>query len=139
MRIFLSIIVLAFFFSGKAYSKIVNLHCKYLSTQAKYDKEIINYDLPKILKDYKIKLDITKKNIIKAPNYINEKSRVNFNEDRIIWWGKSAPRSVLIIKMTLNRYSGQLTEYHKNYIYRDKKNNYWKEFIFNCSKAKRLF
>ena len=62
-----------------------------------------------------------------------------FGDDYIEWFAALGSGSTLVVKFTLNRYTGQLREYHKNYVWGDTENNYWASFIYDCSLAKRLF
>ena len=146
----LAILVLGLLLSGNAYAKIIDLHCKFI--EGNITKNVPHpghEDIEKNttylsisdndVKGYNIKLDTSKKKILEAPGYSPDGSTYGFNDDLIEWWAVFASGSTLEVKYTLNRYTGRLREYHKNYVYGDTEHNYWMDLIYDCSKAKRLF
>ena len=150
MKKLLSIIVLGLLLSGNAYSKIIDLQCKYVSghitnkiPHPNHEDSEANTTYVPIsdtgVEDYKIKLDTTKQKIIEAPDYVEGGSTHGFNEDIIMWYASLASESRLEIKYTLNRYTGRLREYHIHYKWGETETNYWANFIYDCTKAKRLF
>ena len=147
---FLKIIIFILLFNGSAYSNTVDLHCKYIEGHITGKIPHPNHeDTEKNTKyisisesgieDYKIKLDTLKEKIVEAPEYSSDGSTYMFGDNLIFWYAVPAAESRLEIKFTLNRYTGRLTEYHKNYKYGDTENNYWMSLIYDCSLAKRLF
>ena len=150
MKKLLGIVVLGLLLGGNAYSKIVELHCEYVQGHI-IDKvphpghadnkknttyiSISEHDV----EGYNIKLDTTKEKIIEAPLFKSDGSTRMFGDDIIFWYAALGPEERLEIKFTLNRYTGRLEEYHKHYKWGDTENNYWAHFIYECSKAKRLF
>ena len=150
MKKFLVIVVLGLLFSGNAYAKIIDLHCKYITghltekiphpghADSKDNTTYIPISDTGI-ESYKIKLDTTKEKIIEGPQYSSDGSTLIFGDNLIEWWAALASGSTLKVKFTLNRYTGRLSEYHKHYVYGDTENNYWMNLIYDCSIAKRLF
>jgi hypothetical protein len=150
MRNLLSIIFVSLLLSGNAYSKIVNLHCKFIEGShtdkvphpghADIEKNTTYISISEHdVEGYNIKLDTTKEKIIEAPQFKSDGSTHMFGDDLIFWYASLASGASLEIKFTLNRYTGRLEEYHKHYKWGDTENNYWAHFIYECSKAKRLF
>jgi len=144
------IILVALFWCNVGFAKIIDLHCKFIEGNITKDVphpghedieknttylSISDYDV----KGYNIKLDTSKKKILEAPEYSPDGSTYGFNDDLIEWWAVFASGSTLEVKYTLNRYTGRLREYHKNYVYGDTEHNYWMDLIYDCSIAKRLF
>ena len=150
MKKLFGIVVIGLLLSGNAYSKIIDLHCKYISghltekiphpghADSKNNTTYIPISDTGI-ESYKIRLDTTKEKIIEAPQYSSDGSTRIFGDDLIEWWAALASGSTLKVKFTLNRYTGRLSEYHKHYVYGDTENNYWMNLIYDCSTAKRLF
>ena len=149
MKKLLGIVVLGLLLSGNAYSKIIDLHCKYITGHVTEkiphpghtDSEANTTFIPISdtgIEDYKIKLDTTKEKIIEAPGYSSDRSSYSFSDESIAWLTTDS-ESILQIKFTLNRYTGQLKEYHKHYAYGDTENNYWMSLVYDCSFTKRLF
>ena len=150
MKKLLGIVVLGLLLSGNAYAKIIKLHCEFIAgnitekvphpghEDIKKNTTYISISEHDI-KGYNIKLDTTKKEIIEAPNYSLDGSTRMFGDDIIFWYAALGPEERLEIKFTLNRYTGRLEEYHKHYRWGETETNYWAHFIYECSKAKRLF
>ena len=147
---FLFLIFVSLLLSGNAYSKIINLHCEYVEGHVTNkiphpnhkDVEANTTYIPisdNDIEGYSIKLDTTKEKIIEAPLFKSDGSTRMFGDDIIFWYAALGPEERLEIKFTLNRYTGRLEEYHKHYKWGDTENNYWAHFIYECSKAKRLF
>ena len=84
-------------------------------------------------------MDPTKEEIIEAPNYSSDGSTHIFGDEIIEWFAALGSGSRLSVHYTLNRYTGRLREYHKNYKWGDTENNYWMDLIYDCSIAKKLF
>ena len=150
MKKLLTITVLGMLLSGNAYAKIIDLHCKFIEGNITKDvphpgHEDIEKNTTYLsisdndVEGYNIKLDTTKEKIIKAPMFEVPGSTRMFGDDLIFWYASLASGSRLEIKFTLNRYTGRLREYHKNYKWGDTENNYWMDLIYDCSIAKRLF
>ena len=150
MKKLLGIVVLGLLLSGNAYSKIIDLHCKYITGHVTEkiphpghtDSEANTTFIPISdtgIEDYKIKLDTAKEKIIEAPEYSSDGSSYMFGDESIVWYAAIASGSILKIKFTLNRYTGRLKEYHKHFAYGDTENNYWMSLVYDCSLAKRLF
>ena len=150
MRNLLSIIFVSLLLSGNAYAKIIDLHCKFI--EGNITKNVPHPGHADIKKNttyisisehdvegYNIKLDTTKEKIIEAPQYKSDGSTRMFGEDLIFWYAPLSSGARLEVKFTLNRYTGRLSEYHKHYKYGETEDNYWAHFIYECSKAKRLF
>ena len=150
MRKLLSILVVSLLLSGNAYAKIIDLHCEYVEghitdkvphpghADNKKNTTYISISEHDV-EGYNIKLDTTKEKIIEAPQYKSDGSTRMFGDDLIVWYAALGSGERLEIKFTLNRYTGRLEEYHKHYKWGDTENNYWAHFIYECSKAKRLF
>ena len=150
MKKLLAILVLGLLISGNAYSKIVDLHCEYVQghiidkvphpghADNKKNTTYISISENDV-EGYNIKLDTTREKIIEAPQFKSDGSTRMFGDDLIVWYAALGPGERLEIKFTLNRYTGRLEEYHKHYKWGDTENNYWAHFIYECSKAKRLF
>ena len=150
MKKLLSIIVMALLLSGNAYSKIIDLHCKFIEgniirnvphpghEDTKKNTTYISISDHDV-EGYNIKLDTTKEKIIEAPMFKVPGSTRMFGDDLIIWYASLSSGARLEIKFTLNRYTGRLSEYHKHYKYGETEYNYWMDLIYDCSKAKRLF
>ena len=150
MRNLLSIIFVSLLLSGNAYAKIIDLHCKFIEGNitknvphpghADIEKNTTYISISEHdVEGYNIKLDTTKEKIIEAPNYSADGSTRMFGDDLIIWYAALSPGAILEIKFTLNRYTGRLREYHKHYVWGETETNYWADFIYDCSTAKRLF
>ena len=150
MKKLLGILVLSFLISGNVYAKIIKLHCEF--TAGKITEKVPHpghEDIKKNttyisisdhdIKGYNIKLDTTKKEIIEAPDYSSDGSTRIFGDEIIEWFAALSSGSRLSVNYTLNRYTGRLSEYHKQYKYGDTENNYWMDLIYDCSKAKKLF
>jgi len=150
IKLFLSILVICPLLGGNAYSKIVNLHCKFI--EGNITEKVPHPGHEDIKKNttyisisehdvegYNIKLDTTKEKIIEAPQFESDGSTHMFGDDLIFWYASLASGSRLKIKFTLNRYTGRLREYHKHYKYGETEDNYWMDLIYDCAKAKRLF
>ena len=150
MKKLLWIIVLGLLLSGNAYSKIVDLHCEYVQghiiekvphpghADNKKNTTYISISEHDV-EGYNIKLDTTKEKIIEAPQFESDGSTHMFGDDLIFWYASLSPEAILEIKFTLNRFTGRLEEYHKHYRWGETETNYWAHFIYECSKAKRLF
>ena len=148
-----SIVIILFvslLLSRNAYAKIIDLHCKFI--EGNITEKVPHPGHEDIKKNttyisisehdvegYNIKLDTTKEKIIEAPQFESDGSTHMFGDDLIFWYASLASGSRLEIKFTLNRYTGRLREYHKNYKWGDTENNYWMDLIYDCSIAKRLF
>ena len=150
MKKILSLLIVSLLLSGNAYSKIVNLHCKFIEgTITKNVPHPGHEDSKKNttylsisdndVEGYNIKLDTTKEKIIEAPQFKSDGSTRMFGDDLIFWYAPLPSGSRLEVKFTLNRYTGRLSEYHKHYKYGETKDNYWMDLIYDCVKAKRLF
>ena len=150
MKKLLGIMVLGLLLSGNAYSKIIDLHCKFIEGNITKNIPHPGHEDSKKnttylsisdndVEGYNIKLDTTKEKIIKAPNYSADGSTRMFGNDLIIWYAALSSGATLEIKFTLNRYTGRLSEYHKHYKYGETEYNYWMDLIYDCAKAKRLF
>ena len=150
MRNLLSIIFVSLLLSGNAYAKIIDLHCKFI--EGNITEKVPHPGHEDIKKNttyisisehdvegYNIKLDTTKEKIIEAPQFESDGSTHMFGDDLIFWYASLASGASLEIKFTLNRYTGRLEEYHKHYRWGETETNYWAHFIYECSKAKRLF
>ena len=149
-KLFLSILVICSLLGGNAYSKIIDLHCEYVEghitdkvphpghADIKKNTTYISISEHSV-EGYNIKLDTTKEKIIEAPQFESDGSTHMFGDDLIFWYASLASGASLEIKFTLNRYTGRLEEYHKHYRWGETETNYWAHFIYECSKAKRLF
>ena len=150
MKELLGLMVLGLLLSGNAYSKIIDLHCKFIEGNSTKNIPHPGHEDSKKnttylsisdndVEGYNIKLDTTKEKITEAPNYRADGSTRMFGNDLIIWYAALSSGATLEIKFTLNRYTGRLSEYHKHYKYGETEYNYWMDLIYDCSKAKRLF
>ena len=111
MKKILGIVVIGLLLSGNANSKIIDLHCKYITghitkkiphpnhTDSKDNTTFIPISDTGI-EDYKIKLDTTKEKIIEAPGYISDRSSYSFSDESIAWLTTDS-ESILKIKFTL--------------------------------------
>ena len=150
LKKFLMILFLGLLLSGNAYSKIIDLHCKFIAgnivekvphpghEDIKKNTTYISISEHDV-EGYNIKLDTTNKKIIEAPMFESDGSTRMFGDEIIEWFAALSSGSELEIRYTLNRYTGRLREYHKHYKYGDTENNYWMDLIYDCSKAKKLF
>ncbi|MDC0200576.1 hypothetical protein OAJ40_01695 [Candidatus Pelagibacter sp.] len=150
MKKLLGIVVLGLLLSGNAYSKIIDLHCKFIAgnivekvphpghEDIKKNTTYISISEHDV-EGYNIKLDTTNNKIIEAPMFESDGSTRMFGDDLIFWYASLSSGARLEIKFTLNRYTGRLREYHKHYKYGDTENNYWVDLIYDCSIAKKLF
>ncbi|WP_440691229.1 hypothetical protein [Candidatus Pelagibacter sp. HIMB1782] len=149
-KLFSTFLVLTLLVSETGYANIVDLYCKY--TEGHITGKIpypFHEDTEKNtqylsisqsgFEDYKIKLDTKKEKIVEAPKYSSDGSTYMFGDNLIFWYALPSSESRLEIKFTLNRYTGRLTEDHKNYKYGDTENNYWMSLIYDCSLTKKLF
>ena len=150
MRNLLSIIFVSLLLSGNAYAKIIDLHCKFIEGShtdkvphpghADIEKNTTYISISEHdVEGYNIKLDTSKEKIIEAPLFESDGSTRMFGDDLIFWYASLSPGAILEIKFTLNRYTGRLREYHKHYVWGETETNYWADFIYDCSTAKRLF
>ena len=150
MKKLLGIVILSFLISENVYAKIIKLHCEF--TAGKITEKVPHpghEDIKKNttyisisdhdIKGYNIKLDTTKEEIIEAPDYSSDGSTRIFGDEIIEWFAALTSGSRLSVHYTLNRYTGRLREYHKNYKWGDTENNYWMDLIYDCSIAKKLF
>ena len=147
MKKFLLITILALSWSNISSADVLNLYCEYVEGRVKEKQEI--EDIPitdysigdrfkDYLKGYKLKINISKKKIIEAPQYNQEDGwKTIFDEDEI-WWYRSEPDLDVNVHYILNRYTGKLRE-ETRILTGDRKNDSLMVLIFQCSKGERLF
>ena len=147
MKKFLLITILALSWSNISSADVLNLYCEYVEGRVKEKQEI--EDIPitdysigdrfkDYLKGYKLKINISKKKIIEAPQYNQEDGwKTIFDEDEI-WWYRSEPDLDVNVHYILNRYTGKLRE-ETRILTGDRKNDSFMVLIFQCSKAERLY
>ena len=147
MKKFLLITILALSWSNISSADVLNLYCEYVEGRVKEKQEI--EDIPitdysigdrfkDYLKGYKLKVNISKKKIIEAPQYNQEDGwKTIFDEDEI-WWYRSEPDLDVNVHYILNRYTGKLRE-ETRILTGDRKNDSFMVLIFQCSKAERLY
>ena len=141
------IIILTLFWSNSVLANVLDLYCVYHEGKVKEKQEI--EDIPitdysigdrfkDYLKGYKLKVNISKKKIIEAPQYNQEDGwKTIFDEDEI-WWYRSEPDLDVSVHYILNRYTGKLRE-ETRILTGDRKNDSFMVLIFQCSKAERLY
>jgi len=147
MKKFLLITILALSWSNISSADVLNLYCEYVEGKVKEKQEIedilitdysIGDRFKDYLKGYKLKINISKKKIIEAPQYNQEDGwKTIFDEDEI-WWYRSEPDLDVNVHYILNRYTGKLRE-ETRILTGDKKNDSFMVLIFQCSKAERLY
>jgi len=147
MKKFLLITILALSWSNISSADVLNLYCEYVEGKVKEKQEIedilitdysIGDRFKDYLKGYKLKINISKKKIIEAPQYNQEDGwKTIFDEDEI-WWYRSEPDLDVNVHYILNRYTGKLRE-ETRILTGDRKNDSFMVLIFQCSKAERLF
>ena len=147
MKKFLLITILALSWSNISSADVLNLYCEYVEGKVKEKQEI--EDIPitdysigdrfkDYLKGYKLKINISKKKIIEAPQYNQEDGwKTIFDEDEI-WWYRSEPDLDVNVHYILNRYTGKLRE-ETRILTGDRKNDSFMVLIFQCSKGEILF
>ena len=147
MKKFLLITILALSWSNISSADVLNLYCEYVEGKVKEKQEIedilitdysIGDRFKDYLKGYKLKINISKKKIIEAPQYNQEDGwKTIFDEDEI-WWYRSEPDLDVNVHYILNRYTGKLRE-ETRILTGDRKNDSFIVLIFQCSKAERLY
>jgi hypothetical protein len=147
MKKFLLITILALSWSNISSADVLNLYCEYVEGKVKEKQEIedilitdysIGDRFKDYLKGYKLKINISKKKIIEAPQYNQEDGwKTIFDEDEI-WWYRSEPDLDVNVHYILNRYTGKLRE-ETRILTGDRKNDSFMVLIFQCSKAERLY
>jgi len=147
MKKFLLITILALSWSNISSADVLNLYCEYVEGKVKEKQEIedilitdysIGDRFKDYLKGYKLKINISKKKIIEAPQYNQEDGwKTIFDEDEI-WWYRSEPDLDVSVHYILNRYTGKLRE-ETRILTGDRKNDSFMVLIFQCSKAERLY
>jgi len=147
MKKFLLITILALSWSNISSADVLNLYCEYVEGKVKEKQEIedilitdysIGDRFKDYLKGYKLKINISKKKIIEAPQYNQEDGwKTIFDEDEI-WWYRSEPDLDVNVHYILNRYTGKLRE-ETRILTGDQKNDSFMVLIFQCSKAERLY
>ena len=141
------IIIFTLFWNNSVLANVLDLYCEYHEGKVKEKQEI--EDIPitdysigdrfkDYLKGYKLKVNISKKKIIEAPQYNQEDGwKTIFDEDEI-WWYRSEPDLDVSVHYILNRYTGKLRE-ETRILTGDHKNDSFMVLLFQCSKAERLF
>ena len=149
MRRVLLITILALSWSNICLANVLDLYCKYVEGKSTEKGEIQHLPITDYsigdrfldyLKGYKLRINISKKKIIEAPEYNEDDEwETIFSEDEIVWYriayGSDVGASHHFI---LNRYTGILRE-EDRIITGNRKNDMFGVLIFKCSKAKRLF